>query len=347
MNKCEKLYNKIKDKISNSSLTSEKFCNRYYANEQGFTSLYNLIKKRKETPSKQMLWWRSTIPENSTSAFFKEYVCGDETYLWAINTYWCKQASSSNQNDPIILVDYEGTYSIEKNNYVDMAVINVADTADKLDLFLPKLDENPLYKKYANIQLIHTTGQKFDLYNGESKIPNSEIEFSEDKKQFNFNIVSIITGIAKKEDESKLSIDSNVNSGSTTPTTNTDNNSDGRQPVKIVKNIFKFPDVKDNQPGYVSPESHTKDCKDFPFTIGCISKTIGDINEKFFGKGHRRGDVFGTELLDLLTGAGYLNPNDKDPKITEEIYGRIMNDFKKNIIKESVKKVLKQYINKK
>jgi hypothetical protein len=40
-------------------------------------------------------------------------------------------------------------------------------------------------------------------------------------------------------------------------------------------------------------------------------------------------------------------PNDKDPKITQDIYNRIMKSFKKDVIKESVKKVLKEYINRK
>lgn len=352
MSKCEKLYNKMKPKLSNASLTLDKFCNKYYTSEASFTTLYNFIKKRKETASTEMLWWKGEFPENSTGEFFKEYVCGDNTYLWAVNTYWCKQASNPNITDPIILKDYEGTYTIENNNYVDLASINVADTADKLDVFFPKLDQNPVYKKYSNIQLVHTTGQKFDLYNGESKIPNSEIEFSGDKKQFNFKIVSIITGVGKKEDESTPSINTNVDSVPSTPannssTNNSSSNNSNTGQVKVVKNIFNFPDVKDNQPGYVSPESNTQDCKDFPFKLGCVNDVIGDINEKFFGKGHRRANVFTKELLRALVSSALIDTDDKDPKITQEIYDIILKNSKKNVIKESVKKVLKEYINKK
>ena len=63
--------------------------------------------------------------------------------------------------------------------------------------------------------------------------------------------------------------------------------------------------------------------------------------------GKRRANVFSTPLLKQLQSYGYLVPNDKDPKITEDIYNRIMKSSTKDVIKESVKKVLKEHINKK
>ena len=111
------------------------------------------------------------------------------------------------------------------------------------------------------------------------------------------------------------------------------NNSNSGQ-VKVVKNIFIFPDVKDNQPGYVSPEENIVDCKDFPFQLGCVNDIIGDINEKFFGRGHRRANVFTKELLRALVSSALIDTDDKDPKITQEIYDIILKNSKKNVIKE-------------
>ena len=353
MTKSEKLYNILKPQLK-SGLTFEAFEKRYYASESSFNALMVFIIDSKKLVSsveaekyKKMLWYRDKFNEHTMGELYTAYVCGDERFVWAANTYWCKNPSTSNSNNPIYLKDYEGLFGVEGNNYVKIAVVSVAETGDKLDVNFPGLEENKLYGKYANLQLVHTTGEKFDVYGGGVKMAASEIVYSSDKNQFDFNIMGVVKGVAKKGS----TLDTDVVTPTPTDSTNTandssSNNSNSGQ-VKVVKNIFNFPDVKDNQPGYVSPESNTQDCKDFPFTIGCINKNIGDINEKFFGKGHRRGEVFGTELLDLLTGGGYLNPNDKDPKITEELYGRIMKDFKKNVIKESVKKVLKEYINKK
>ena len=117
------------------------------------------------------------------------------------------------------------------------------------------------------------------------------------------------------------------------PNDSSTNDSNSGQ-VKVVKNIFIFPDVKDNQPGYVSPEQNIVDCKDFPFELGCVNDVIGDINERFFGKGHRRANVFTKELLRALVSSALIDTDDKNPKITQEIYERILKNSKKDIIKE-------------
>ena len=348
MTKSEKLYNKLKPQLK-SGLTFEAFEKRYYASENSFNALMTYIIDSKKLVSsvesekyKKMSWFRDKFPEHTMGELYTAYVCGDERFVWAANTYWCKNPSTPNSNDPIYLKDYEGLFGIEGNNYVKIATVSVAETGDKLDINFPGLEENKLYGKYANLQLVHTTGEKFDVYGGGVKMVASEIVYSSDKNQFDFNIMGVVKGVAKK---GSTSLDSNVTTPTPTDSTSTTNtnNSSGSDQVKVVKNIFKFPEINDDKPGYVNPEQD-RVCKDFPFELGCSNEIIGDINEKFFGLNHRRGNVFTKELLRQLKSFAYILPSDKNPKITQEMYNEIISDF---VIKESVKKVLKEYINKK
>ena len=98
---------------------------------------------------------------------------------------------------------------------------------------------------------------------------------------------------------------------------------------QIKKTVFIYNGI-DDEPDFEPHISQNKECNDYPFTLGCINVDIGDINEKFFGKGNRRTNLFSTKLLNSLKSYGYIMPNDKDPKITQDIYNRIMKNFTKD-----------------
>lgn len=98
---------------------------------------------------------------------------------------------------------------------------------------------------------------------------------------------------------------------------------------QIKKTVFIYNGI-DDEPDFEPHISQNKECNDYPFTLGCINVDIGDINEKFFGKGNRRANLFSTKLLNSLKSYGYIMPNDKDPKITQDIYNRIMKNFTKD-----------------
>lgn len=97
----------------------------------------------------------------------------------------------------------------------------------------------------------------------------------------------------------------------------------------------------------VDYQSSTKDCNDFPFTLGCINDLIGDINEKIFGTGRRMGNVYSKSLQNILNNRAYFGVDNKDMSITNDIWNDIMKNAKSDIIKETVKKVLKERILKK
>jgi hypothetical protein len=85
----------------------------------------------------------------------------------------------------------------------------------------------------------------------------------------------------------------------------------------------------------------TKSCDKFPFELGCINTKIGDLNAKFFS-GNRYNDTYNKQLENFLENKGYFSNSNNE--LTKETWDYLMN---KNIIKESIKKVLKEYINKK
>lgn len=83
----------------------------------------------------------------------------------------------------------------------------------------------------------------------------------------------------------------------------------------------------------------TKNCDRFPFTLGCVNTKIGDLNAVLF-RGERFNNMYGKKLKNFLDSAGYIsNSNDE---LTLDTWSDLMN---RNAIKESVKKVLKDYIN--
>jgi hypothetical protein len=89
-----------------------------------------------------------------------------------------------------------------------------------------------------------------------------------------------------------------------------------------------------------------KNCDSFPFELGCTNSLIGDLNKKFFGK--RRKDTYTKLLQNHLDNRAYFSIDNEEKMITKQIWDQIMGSSEKSkIVKETVKKVLKEYINKK
>ena len=129
----------------------------------------------------------------------------------------------------------------------------------------------------------------------------------------------------KKDDKKKK------NPVTSTTTTQDDKKSD--IPIVKSKPLYFNNDQKDTTP--------KKSCNDFPFTLGCVNSKIGDLNAKFFG-GNRYDDMYNKQLENFLENKGYFSNSNNE--LTEKTWNYLMNI---NIIKESIKKVLKEYIIKK
>ena len=87
----------------------------------------------------------------------------------------------------------------------------------------------------------------------------------------------------------------------------------------------------------------TKQCSDFPFQLGCINPKIGDFNATVFN-GDRYNDTYTTRVQTHLDRLSWFTDENPNKELTQDIWNKFMN---KGVIKESVKKVLKEYINKK
>ena len=284
--------------------------------------------------------------------FVRTYACFDFPWTTTSLSNYCSGALKSTEDvstsGSTSMNDYVGVYDIEKNDQIPVTIVDVNDDLISLDVSFPGMEDNAIYKKYSKINLKpKSTGSNvFDVYLDDKQIPLSDVTFNSDKSKFTFNI-SNFKGVAikTKDDTTPPPTPKKDDGKKTTPTSDTKKDKDSGKTI-INKTVYNYSGVSD-EPDFEPNISQNKECNDYPFTLGCINVDIGDINEKFFGKGNRRTNLFSTKLLNSLKSYGYIMPNDKDPKITEDMYNRIMKAFAKDIIKESVKKVLKEYINKK
>jgi hypothetical protein len=275
--------------------------------------------------------------------FVKTYACFDFDWTTKSTTKYCLGATPSNTNTDTTttnLEDYTGFYKIEGNEHVSGAVINYDETKpDILDVTFPDLadanfGDSAIFQKYSKIELRKVNDLKFDIYSQDKQIKFSEVIFNANKKEFTFKIAQVFTGKGVKVEEP-------------TPTSDTDTTIEKKKDttVPVEKKKDEIPVVRTNTLRFNNDKKTyvaTKKCDDFPFTLGCSNKLIGDLNASLFN-GDRKNDVYSDELQNDLENVGqfYNNPN---KEITKDIWTKFMN---RRIIKETVKKVLKEYIIKK
>ena len=87
----------------------------------------------------------------------------------------------------------------------------------------------------------------------------------------------------------------------------------------------------------------TKQCLDFPFELGCVNPKIGDFNAATF-RGNRFNDTYTSTVQMFLDKHRWFTKENPNKEMTRDIWNEFMN---KSVINESIKKVLKEYINKK
>jgi hypothetical protein len=94
-----------------------------------------------------------------------------------------------------------------------------------------------------------------------------------------------------------------------------------------------------------TPEDKTpkKQCSDFPFELGCVNPKIGDFNAATF-RGDRHNNTYTESVQKYLDSLRWFTKDNPNKKLTLDIWNKFMD---KSVIKESIKKVLKEYINKK
>ena len=364
------LHNKILSQFLNKDsvvLTFEQWENLYFTTEEncvsgkpkpadsnGYVRQGNLFDMLNNPNKKGVIIKNEFLSEDSAEyqslkdkvTFVRTYACFDFDWTTKSTSNYCSKAQKSNpkpedktNTTQLNLSDYVGTFESEKDGIFNI-ILSGENGVQKLRAFAEGLPPS-----FNDVFLDQTS----DKYTFEIKQPSNipaaiseliknkklTIKYSADFNTIDYDMAGIKKGTAKRITSVKKTDDKK-----STKNDNKTNSDDDK--VIIKKTVFNYPDVDDRD---VPPIGGYKENNNFPYRPNEMNDDIGDLNQMFFGD--RRGNVFSTKLLKRLNSIGAISPSDNDPKITQDIYNELVSKFKKNVIKESVKKVLKQYINKK
>jgi len=245
------------------------------------------------------------------------------------------------------VVSFEGTYTVTTPiPKIDKLKIHIYKSNKEDSLFLRSLnlDKIPALKDYAISQLIPNKDNKkiFSITNQSGDELVDAITFDNDNNGFTFNY-SVAGSPIKIKAKKEATSDSNNVTPPTPEKTKTDTKKDTKTSVSTDS---KIPQLKKTTVTFEkTPEDKTptKPCSDFPFELGCVNPKIGDFNAATF-RGNRFNDTYTTTVQTFLDRHRWFTKDNPNKKLTLDIWNEFMN---KSVIKESIKKVLKEYINKK
>jgi hypothetical protein len=236
-----------------------------------------------------------------------------------------------------------GTYTTNVPKIKVIAISKAKDENDEDSLYLssiflkkiPQLEDFTVAKLTPKANSVNI----FSISSNGVELPDATISFTDNEFTFKYKVLlnQFLTITGKKEQvttsEPTDKKDDKKKKNPVTSTTTTQDDKKSNIPIVKSKPLYFNNDQKDTTP--------KKSCNDFPFTLGCVNSKIGDLNAKFFG-GNRYDDMYNKQLENFLENKGYFSNSNNE--LTEKTWNYLMNI---NIIKESIKKVLKEYINKK
>ena len=244
--------------------------------------------------------------------------------------------------DPSEAVSKEGTYVVTGIPKIDKLKIHIYRSNKEDSLFLRSLDLDkiPPLKDYSISKLTPNKDNPniFSISNQSGDELVDVITFDNNGFTFSYSKAGIPIEIKAKREATS---DSNNVTPPTPEKTKTDTKADTKTTVDT-----KIPKLKTTTVTFEkTPEDKTpkKQCVDFPFELGCVNPKIGDFNAIIF-RGNRYNDTYEVGGQEYLDRSSWFTSDNPDKKLTRDIWNYFMN---KRVIKESVKKVLKEYINKK
>jgi hypothetical protein len=327
MDKSKKFYNLLKPKLN--TLTYQQFVEKYYASEGTFNGLIDTITE-KQKKLKLNNFYILKIKEKTVSEFYQSFACGDEKITWAAETYWCKH-SPYESDENLDLKKYAGTFLDESNSRVFLVKVDNGKLKITVDGLPPEAS------KFSQLTLKNTNENEFSIdVSAYLNITAGLIKYTEDLKGFNYDF-SIVSGYVTKIDSKPVT---------PTPTTepkkdNTSNTDEPKKetPIKSTTLYNKKTDygANANDVKVIPYVDHS-----FPFKLKERHELIGDLSSRLFGT--RASDIYTQVLQNYLTSYSYFGPDNPKKEITKDVWDRGM---KTNPIRESVKKVLKEYINRK
>jgi hypothetical protein len=329
---------------SNNPETYDVWFDKWFANENTFSkgknSLFDFLYGNRDKIFAKDNPIRKKIEVNDNRTYYwKNFACD---LSWAEKFNVC-----SGINKPINFDDKVGDYTTDnpliKKIKISKGPDNIDSTKESLYVNSPYFETLPKLGNYnladyavSKLTQSATDSPVFTLSNqsGES-LPNATITFDNTGFTFQFLRYTIkATKIIKSETDNSTKKDDTVIKKDKKDDTVVKKDKKDEIPVVRTKPLY-FNTYKDNTP--------SKDCSDFPFTLGCVNSKIGDLNAKLF-RGDRKNDKYVKRLQNLLNNSANFNSSNPNMEITKDLWNELMN---KQVIKESVKKVLKEYINKK
>jgi hypothetical protein len=235
-----------------------------------------------------------------------------------------------------------GTYTTDFPKIKKIEIYKRKDEKDEDSLYLssiflkniPQLEDYTVAKLTPKANSVNV----FSISSEGVELPDATISFTDNEFIFTYKVLLNqflkITG-KKEQVVTSEPTDKKDDKKKTDSVTSTTTQDDKKSDIPVVK----------SKPLYFNKQKKvnvaTKPCGDFPFTLGCVNTKLGDLNAKFFS-GDRSNDTYDKELQKFLDNMGYFPSSSKE--ITQDLWVKLMN---KSVIKESIKKVLKEYINKK
>lgn len=279
--------------------------------------------------------WLDAKPKDyNTTDYFPSKLGTD-----GIRYYKRRDGKSIGQSE---VVSLEGTYTTNVPAIKKIRIYKGKDENGEESLYLSSiyLEKIPLLKNYTISKLTPSKNNNkfvYSISNKSGEELTDAITFGSNSFVFKYSILGrSFTITATKKDDTKVSdkvTPPTPVKTKTNTTVNTDNKKD-KIPVVKSKPLYFDTDKKDDTP--------TNPCSDFPFKLGCINTKIGDLNAKLF-RGDRKKDTY-TKSLQSTLDTGNFGSENPNKELTKNLWDELMN---KQVIKESVKKVLKEYINKK
>jgi hypothetical protein len=290
-----------------------------------------------KTTAKNSADWRKKL--TSKEEFYKAFACD---LSWAQTLNFCK--GNITPTPTINLDDYTGNFQDTKSNYVFSITKKNENGVESLNLNIYGLPSG-----YDNLLLKPTTTKgtfEVPLPVSIPIIGTPTIKYDTDLSGFTYDLI-IYKGTAKKvvSKTDKDSTDTKKSDDNTNDTSTSDVNKEKQQ--KLYQNILQYGPSSPIEPNIKNPIP----CNDFPFKIGCQNKLIGDINEVLFN--NRLDNTYDkSHTYKYLDNNDFFGaPGEKDGEISRNMYDKIMslkeNLLRKKVIKETVKKVLKERILKK
>jgi hypothetical protein len=358
------LYNEIpKDykKLKNNVLSLEQFIAIWFKDENIFSEgKINLFKYLNDNVDKMFTKKSNTrLALKSKRTFYRTFACDLE---WAKKYDFCVGDGESNVNlDDNIKKSLMGNYVSKTNGefkiFESTSYTNV-DEPIQLGIssysfsYVSGTLDNPRYEgQNLTFDISIDTSREDITSRIKSLVPNldltkfkSKITFDKDRKSFSYNFLDKIKGTATKTEEDSSNKSDSTSKTDTTSKTDSTKKSDDEKPYKPNQTTIYSTTTDYNK--IDEPNLTIKNCNSFPFELGCKNSLIGDLNQKFFG--NRRQDTYTKLLQNRLDNRAYFSIDNEEKMITKEIWDQIMRSSEKSkIVKETVKKVLKEHINKK